>query len=91
MTAQEIWIGIGFLGQALFGMRFVLQWLASEREGRSVIPLAFWYLSIAGSAIVLAYAIYRRDPVFIVSQAGGFLIYIRNLYLIRRERRGAAA
>ncbi|MFI4988726.1 MAG: lipid-A-disaccharide synthase N-terminal domain-containing protein [Alphaproteobacteria bacterium] len=90
MTSHDIWIGIGFFGQAMFGMRFIVQWLASEREGKSVIPLSFWYLSIAGAAIVLVYAIYRLDPVFIVGQAGGFLIYIRNLYLIRRERSTAA-
>jgi len=91
MTAEKIWLGVGLLGQALFFMRFLVQWLASERQGRSVIPLAFWYFSIGGAAILLVYSIYRLDPVFIVGQAGGFFIYARNLYLIRRERRGAAA
>ncbi|HYB56423.1 MAG TPA: lipid-A-disaccharide synthase N-terminal domain-containing protein [Alphaproteobacteria bacterium] len=91
MTAEKIWVGVGLFGQALFFMRFFVQWLASERQGKSVIPLAFWYFSIGGAAILLVYAIYRLDPVFIIGQAGGFLIYARNLYLIRREKRGVAA
>jgi len=91
LTPEKIWVGIGLCGQAVFFMRFLVQWLASEREGRSVIPLAFWYFSIAGAVILLIYAIYRLDPVFILGQAGGFLIYLRNLYLIRRERAGNAA
>jgi lipid-A-disaccharide synthase-like uncharacterized protein len=91
MTAEKIWLGVGLLGQALFFMRFLVQWLESERQKRSVIPLAFWYFSIGGAAILLAYAIYRLDPVFIIGQTGGFLIYARNLYLIRRERAGGAA
>ncbi|HUI17645.1 MAG TPA: lipid-A-disaccharide synthase N-terminal domain-containing protein [Alphaproteobacteria bacterium] len=91
MTAEKIWLGVGLFGQAMFFMRFLVQWLESERQRRSVIPLAFWYFSIGGAAILLAYAIYRLDPVFIVGQAGGFLIYARNLYLIRRERAGGAA
>ncbi|MGO8865740.1 MAG: lipid-A-disaccharide synthase N-terminal domain-containing protein [Alphaproteobacteria bacterium] len=91
MTAEKIWLGIGFFGQAMFFMRFLVQWLASERQGKSVIPLAFWYFSIGGAAILLVYAVYRLDPVFIIGQAGGFFIYARNLYLIRREKRGVAA
>jgi lipid-A-disaccharide synthase-like uncharacterized protein len=91
MTAEKIWLGVGLLGQAMFFMRFLLQWLESERQRKSVIPLAFWYFSIGGAAILLAYAIYRLDPVFIIGQAGGILIYARNLYLIRRERAGGAA
>lgn len=90
MTAEQIWIGIGFGGQAVFGARFLVQWLSSERAKRSVIPISFWYLSIGGAAILLAYAIYRRDPVFILGQTTGFLIYARNLYLIYRERAAAA-
>jgi lipid-A-disaccharide synthase-like uncharacterized protein len=77
---------IGFLGQALFSMRFLVQWWASERERRSVIPLAFWFFSVAGGITLLSYAIYRQDPVFIVGQAGGLIIYTRNLYFIYRER-----
>ena len=84
------WLAIGFLGQALFSMRFVVQWLSSERHGRSHIPLAFWYFSVAGGATLLSYAIYIQEPVFIVGQGAGLLIYFRNLHLIFRERRAAA-
>jgi lipid-A-disaccharide synthase-like uncharacterized protein len=90
LTIDQIWVGIGLFGQLMFFMRFLIQWIVSEREKRSIIPIAFWYFSIVGAAILLAYAIYRLDPVFILGQAGGFLIYGRNLWLIRRERRGAA-
>jgi len=90
LTIDQIWVAIGLFGQAMFFMRFLIQWIVSEREKRSVIPIAFWYFSIAGAAILLAYAIYRMDPVFIIGQAGGFLIYGRNLWLIRRERQGTA-
>jgi lipid-A-disaccharide synthase-like uncharacterized protein len=91
MSAGHIWLGVGFFGQGIFFMRFLVQWIASERERRSVIPVAFWYFSIGGAAITLIYAIYRLDPVFIASQTGGFAIYARNLYLIYRERHAAAA
>lgn len=83
MNDTTVWIVIGFIGQALFSSRFLLQWMASERARRSVVPTAFWYLSLAGSSVLLAYAIHRADPVFIAGQAGGFLIYLRNLHLIR--------
>ena len=79
MTSQTLWLIVGFLGQGCFFMRFLVQWLSSEREGRSVIPVAFWYFSLAGGAIVLVYAIHRRDPVFIVGQTTGVFIYLRNL------------
>jgi lipid-A-disaccharide synthase-like uncharacterized protein len=82
-----IWLVVGFAGQALFTMRFIVQWWSSERQKRSVIPVAFWYFSLAGGATLLGYAIYRQDPVFIVGQAGGLFIYSRNLYFIYRERR----
>jgi lipid-A-disaccharide synthase-like uncharacterized protein len=82
-----IWLVVGFAGQALFTMRFIVQWWSSERQKRSVIPVAFWYFSLAGGATLLGYAIYRQDPVFIVGQAGGLVIYSRNLYFIYRERR----
>ncbi len=82
-----LWIAIGFLGQAFFSMRFIIQWITSERVRQSVIPVAFWYFSILGGATLLAYAIHREDPVFIVGQAAGLLIYARNLYFIFRERR----
>jgi lipid-A-disaccharide synthase-like uncharacterized protein len=81
------WLVVGFAGQALFTMRFLVQWWSSERQKRSVIPVAFWYFSLAGGATLLGYAIYRQDPVFIVGQAGGLFIYSRNLYFIYRERR----
>ena len=83
MQADWLWLGIGFAGQALFSMRFLVQWLASERRGRSVVPLAFWYFSIAGGVTLLAYAVYRADPVFILGQFAGLFIYLRNLQLIR--------
>lgn len=89
MNDTAVWIAIGFLGQALFSSRFLLQWIASERARRSVIPRAFWYFSLGGSAVLLAYAIHRQDPVFIVGQASGLFIYARNLYLIRVEHRAA--
>ena len=78
---------VGLGGQIMFMMRFMIQWIVSEREKRSVIPIAFWYFSIAGAAILLAYAIWRRDPVFILGQSLGFFIYARNLWLIFAERR----
>ncbi len=89
MSLTKIWLIVGFAGQALFSMRFLLQWLASERMKKSVIPVAFWYFSIAGGVTLLAYAIHRKDPVFIVGQATGLLIYSRNLYFIFRERKGS--
>jgi len=87
MNNNTFWLCVGFLGQALFSARFVIQWLKSEREKRSVIPMAFWYFSIAGGSTLLSYAIYRKDPVFIVGQASGLFIYFRNLHFILRERR----
>lgn len=86
LTAEHLWLAIGFAGQALFASRFILQWFKSEMEGRSVIPIGFWYCSIAGGIVTLAYAIYREDPVFITGQASGLVVYVRNLYLIFRER-----
>jgi len=91
LKANVIWLAIGFLGQALFSMRFLIQWIYSERKKRSVIPLAFWYFSLAGGITLLSYAIYRRDPVFILGQATGVFIYTRNLQLIARERRTKAS
>nr|WP_273032367.1 lipid-A-disaccharide synthase N-terminal domain-containing protein [Pseudaminobacter soli] len=78
-----MWLGIGLLGQALFFMRFLVQWIASERRRRSVVPRAFWYFSLAGGVVLLTYAVYRRDPVFIIGQATGIFIYLRNLHLSR--------
>lgn len=81
-----IWLVIGFTGQALFSARFLVQWIASERARRSVVPLAFWYFSLIGGVTLLAYAIYKRDPVFILGQATGTFIYLRNLFFIRKGR-----
>jgi lipid-A-disaccharide synthase-like uncharacterized protein len=83
------WLYLGFAGQLLFGLRFVVQWVASERKGESIIPIYFWYLSLIGSLILLAYAIFRRDPVFILGQSTGMLVYTRNLMLIYRKRAGS--
>jgi lipid-A-disaccharide synthase-like uncharacterized protein len=88
---EPIWLAIGFAGQALFSARFIVQWLVSERLGKSVIPLAFWIFSVLGGVTLLAYAIHRMDPVIIAGQAGGLIVYVRNLWLIYRERRTAAA
>lgn len=84
MTAEQIWVGVGFLGQGLFSARFLVQWIASERRRRSVVPVQFWYLSLAGGIVLLSYAVYRLDPVFIAGQAAGLLVYARNLYFVRR-------
>ena len=85
-----VWIGIGFLGQFLFMMRFLWQWIQSERQRRSIIPIAFWYFSLAGGMTLFAYAVHRRDPVFITGQSFGLLVYARNLLLIGREKRASA-
>jgi len=89
MQIPAAWLAVGFVGQALFSLRFIVQWIVSERERRSIIPIAFWYFSLAGGLTLLAYAIHRRDPVFIVGQAAGLIVYLRNLALVRRERRAA--
>ncbi|WP_447974843.1 lipid-A-disaccharide synthase N-terminal domain-containing protein [Nitrospira sp. Kam-Ns4a] len=88
-TTELLWLGIGFLGQTLFFMRWVVQWFVSERSAESRVPVAFWYFSLIGGLITLAYAIYRKDPVFIAGQAVGALIYVRNLMLIFRSARAA--
>jgi len=86
ITPERVWLAIGFAGQALFASRFIIQWFRSEMEGRSVIPLSFWYCSLGGGIVLLAYAVYKKDPVFILGQASGLFVYSRNLYLIYRER-----
>ena len=78
----DAWVLLGFVAQAFFTMRFVVQWIASERARASVIPVAFWFFSIGGGALLLVYALYRRDPVFIAGQALGLVVYLRNLYFI---------
>jgi len=85
MSTENIWLAIGFLGQGIFFMRWVVQWLASERSAESRVPIGFWYLSMVGGLITLAYAIYRKDPVFIAGQSIGTFVYIRNLMLIQKQ------
>jgi lipid-A-disaccharide synthase-like uncharacterized protein len=86
LTRETLWLLVGFAGQVAFTGRFVLQWLYSEYKKRSVIPVSFWYLSIVGSTLLLAYAIYREDPVFIAGQAFGSIVYFRNLQLIKKSK-----
>ena len=78
----DAWVVLGFIAQGFFTMRFVVQWIASERARKSVMPVAFWFFSIGGGALLLVYALYRRDPVFIAGQALGLLVYLRNVYFI---------
>ncbi len=86
ITTETIWIATGFLGQGLFFGRWIVQWLASERSASSKVPISFWYLSLVGGLITLAYAIYRKDPVFIAGQSIGAVVYVRNLMLIYRPK-----
>jgi lipid-A-disaccharide synthase-like uncharacterized protein len=88
----DLGILIGYVAQAMFAMRFVVQWIASERAGKSVVPTAFWVFSIGGGIMLLGYAIYRKDPVFIIGQAFGVFVYLRNLqFVIRSGGQGAPA
>ena len=91
MTTDQIWLGVGFLGQAFFSARFLIQWIASERRGKSVVPRAFWYFSIGGGLTLLFYALWRRDPVFILGQGAGLFVYARNLYFVLRDPEHAAS
>ena len=84
-SIEHIWLAIGLFGQLLFSMRFILQWLASEKIKRSIVPNIFWYFSLAGGIVLFIYAIYRRDPVFILGQGAGIFIYLRNIYFILRH------
>ncbi|MDO4588856.1 MAG: lipid-A-disaccharide synthase N-terminal domain-containing protein [Fusobacterium sp.] len=77
---------IGLIGQGLFSMRFIVQWIASEKAGKSVVPFSFWLFSLGGSLLLLIYAIYRKDPVFILGQAPNLLIYSRNIWLIKKNK-----
>ncbi len=85
----DAWVLLGFLAQGMFTMRFVVQWIASERAKRSVVPIAFWFFSLGGGFLLFIYAISRRDPVFIAGQGLGLFVYIRNLWLIANEHRSA--
>ena len=87
LTNIDCWVVLGFVAQGLFTMRFAVQWIASERVGRSVVPMAFWWFSISGGVLLLIYALYRRDPVFIAGQALGVFIYLRNVMFVLREWR----
>jgi lipid-A-disaccharide synthase-like uncharacterized protein len=86
----EWWVLLGYVAQIMFTMRFVVQWIASERAGKMVMPIAFWFFSIGGGLLLLAYALYKRDPVFILGQGFGVFVYLRNLYFELRDRRRAA-
>jgi len=90
-NTDAIWLSIGFLGQALFGARFLIQWLSSEKQGHSVIPVAFWYFSLIGGAISVAYAVYLHAWPLILGQGTPLLIYARNLWMIYRDRSAASA
>ena len=90
-NVDVIWLAVGLFGQTMFSARFLVQWIASEMQRRSVIPLLFWYFSLGGGATLLVYAIHREDPVFILGQGAGLFIYARNLWLIRAAHRRAEA
>jgi lipid-A-disaccharide synthase-like uncharacterized protein len=90
-TADIVWLAVGLLGQTMFMMRFLVQWVHSERHQKSVIPVSFWYLSLVGGLTVLAYGIHRAEPVIILGQLPGTLVYARNLMLIRRAKRDVLA
>lgn len=83
----NMFVIIGYIGQLIFGMRFVVQWIASEKAKNSVVPFSFWILSVCGSSLLLIYAVYRRDPVFILGQLPNVIIYLRNIYLIKKRKR----
>jgi len=87
VASETFWMVIGFSGQALFSARFLVQWIASESVKKSVIPVMFWYFSLLGGVTLLSYAIYRKDPVFIMGQGAGLVVYLRNLHLISREKK----
>lgn len=86
MKNETLWLVVGFLGQGLFALRFLIQWIVSEKNKESTVPLAFWYLSLAGGSTLLIYALYKKDPVFIMGQSFGLVVYLRNLRLIHRKK-----
>jgi lipid-A-disaccharide synthase-like uncharacterized protein len=83
---MDLWLLLGFCGQAVFSVRFIVQWIASERAGESVVPEVFWFISVTGSVLLLLYAVHKRDPVFILGQSSGIFIYLRNMHLILRKK-----
>jgi lipid-A-disaccharide synthase-like uncharacterized protein len=89
-ASEKAWLGVGFLAQLMFSMRFIVQWIASERARRSIVPETFWYFSMIGGAMLFAYAIYRLDPVFMLGQGMGLVIYSRNIYFIRAHHKAVA-
>ena len=91
MSSETMWLVVGFFGQAFFSARFLVQWIVSEREKQSVVPVYFWYFSVGGGLTLFLYAIYRHDPVFILGQGAGLFVYLRNLYFIHRKPRFAPA
>jgi lipid-A-disaccharide synthase-like uncharacterized protein len=86
-----LWLALGFVAQGLFMSRFLVQWYYSEKAKKSVIPVAFWWFSLVGGLLLLIYAIHRQEPVFILGQAGGLLVYLRNLRLVAKEKKRNAA
>lgn len=86
ISVEQMWMGVGFLGQAFFGLRFVFQWIATERAKRSIIPISFWYLSLGGSIVLLAYSIYKRDAVFMLGFSLNLFVYSRNLWFVYHHR-----
>ncbi len=84
---KEPWIIVGLVAQLMFSGRFLVQWIVSEKKGKSTVPLAFWYLSIAGGVMLLIYAVQRAEPIFVIGQSAGLIVYTRNLMLIYKERR----
>ena len=89
-TTELIWLAIGFGAQLMFSMRFIVQWITSERARESIVPEAFWYFSFVGGVMLLAYALHRMDPVFILGQSMGLIIYSRNIYFIWRSKKSGA-
>ncbi|MGI9386225.1 MAG: lipid-A-disaccharide synthase N-terminal domain-containing protein [Methyloligellaceae bacterium] len=86
-TAELIWLSVGFAAQLMFSMRFIVQWIASEKARQSIVPEIFWYFSFVGGAMLFVYAIHRMDPVFILGQGMGLIIYSRNIYFIWRAKK----
>lgn len=90
LTPETLWLAVGYGGQALFASRFLVQWIATERRQQSVVPVVFWYLSLGGGLLLLSYSIWIREPVFMVGQSGGILVYSRNLWYVHRQRAAEA-
>ncbi len=85
INSDTFFLILGFVAQGIFASRFIIQWLISEKQGKSVIPMAFWYLSLTGGILLFIYAVHRKDPVFILGQSTGLIVYIRNIMLRRKE------